>query len=176
MPNFEVLNSGYWKRRCTFGDIGCHSNPFNPYLECYNHPHLKRTESSLWLTNQSTCVSSWPTVQPSIFAPLGDYPGLSCPLAQLMTTDWLLYHCNASTPSWVVDSCQKQLQRLSISLTNYHQLFWRASSLVTHCLKNFLGAHPSLDYSTTSMFNCKVLKNGLQKRRWTFCDISTPSN
>jgi len=37
----EYLRIGYWKRRCTFGDISSHFNPFKPCSRCYIYPHLK---------------------------------------------------------------------------------------------------------------------------------------
>jgi len=56
--NCEVLKRVFGKRRSVFGDISSHFNPFKLHSGCYIHLHLKRTKSSLCITNRLTYKSS----------------------------------------------------------------------------------------------------------------------
>ena len=51
--------------------------------------------------------------------------------------------------------------RIVIDSTNYYKRFRHALSLLTHCPRKLPHDRSSLDFSTTSMFNCGVLKNAL---------------
>jgi len=109
-----------------------------------SYTHYPSLKSCCW--DENLAIANWRSVPTTIIVIQSLFQRV-CPWP--LPKSWIFTNLASRIVDW---------------LHNYHKSFQRASSLLTCCLRNFLGGHSFHVFSTTSILNCRVLKSGFPKK------------